>query len=147
MPKRYFHDISDLRNNLHKGGASIIQYGEKKIPCIHIEPEKYSKIIQAVAGRKFVVDILLDIFSDGRQIFIDVFMNYVDYGFSENYLLYANQMPEFFKCLAETGIIAISPYNDCHESEPNILLVQIPKVTPAEEVYAQIIETMRKEVS
>ena len=74
-------------------------------------------------------------------------MNYVDYGFSENYLLYANQMPEFFKYLAETGIIAISPYNDRHESEPNILLVQIPRLTPAEEVYAQIIETMRKEVS
>ncbi len=120
---------------------------KKKIPCIHIEPEKYSKIIQAVAGRKLVVDILLDIFSDGRQIFIDVFMNYVDYGFSENYLLYANQMPEFFKYLAETGIIAISPYNDRLESEPNILLVQIPKLTPAEKVYAQIVETIRKEVS
>ena len=142
MPKRYFHNITDLRNNLHKEGSSITEYGEKNIPCIFINPDKYSEIIRKVAGKELIVDVMLDIFSDRRQIFIDIFMNYVDYGFSENYLFYANQMPEFFKCLSDTGIIAICPDRDRSTSESNILLVQIPKLDAAKEVYAEIINVI-----
>lgn len=143
MPKRYFHNIHDLRNNLHKEGASIIEYGEKNIPCIFINPDKYFKIIREVAGKRLVVDVMLDIFSDGRQIFIDIFMNYLDYDFSENYLFYANQMPEFFKCLSDTGIIAICPQGNRSTSESHILMIQIPKLDAAKKVYTEIINAIR----
>ena len=143
MPKRYFDNIDDLKNNLHKEGASIIEYGEKNIPCIFINPDKYIKIIREVAGKRLVVDVMLDIFSDGRQIFVDIFMNYLDYGFSENYLFYANKMPEFFKCLSDTGIIAICPQGNRSTSESHILLIQIPKLDAAMKVYTEIITTIR----
>lgn len=140
MPKRYFYTLDDFRNNLHKHDASLIDYNENPIPCIQIESKRYDEIIRMVAGKKLAVDVLLDLFHDSKHVFVDLLMTYLDYGFDENYLLYANKMPEFFKALAETGLIAIAPSDSQNVSQGNLLVIQIPRKDSAESAYNQIME-------
>jgi hypothetical protein len=140
MPKRYFHTLDDFRNNLHKYDASLIDYNGNPIPCVQIESRRYDEIIRKVAGRKLAVDVLLDLFHDSRHVFVDVLMTYLDYGFDENYLFYANKMPEFFEALANTGLIAIAPSDSQSVSQGNMLVIQLPRKDSAESAYNQIME-------
>jgi hypothetical protein len=71
-------------------------------------------------------------------------MTYLDYGFDENYLFYANKMPEFFKALADTGLIAIAPSDSQSVSQGNLLVIQLPRKDSAESAYNQIIEIIKK---
>ncbi len=108
MPKRFFNTFDDFKKNLHRYDASLIDYNGNSIPCIYINSNRYHDIIRKVAGKKLAVDVLLDLFHDSRHVFVDILMNYLDYGFDENYLFYANDMPQFFEALAKTGLIAIA---------------------------------------
>jgi hypothetical protein len=71
-------------------------------------------------------------------------MTYLDYGFDENYLFYANQMPQFFEALAKTGMIAISPSNAESVSQGNLLVIQLPRKDSAESAYNQMMEIINK---
>jgi hypothetical protein len=144
MPKRHFYTLDDFRNNLHKLDASLIDYNGSPIPCIQIESKRYDEIIRTVAGKKLAVDVLLDLFHDTKHVFVDVLMTYLDYGFDENYLFYANKMPEFFKALANTGLIAIAPGDTQSVSQGNLLVIQLPRKDSAENAYDQIMEIITK---
>ncbi len=125
MPKRFFNTFDDFKKNLHRYDASLIDYNGNSIPFIYINSNRYHDIIRKVAGKKLAVDVLLDLFHDSRHVFVDILMNYLDYGFDENYLFYANDMPQFFEALAKTGLIAIAPSNGETISEVNLLVIQI----------------------
>jgi len=127
MPKRFFNTFDDFKKNLHRYDASLIDYNGNSIPCIYINSNRYHDIIRKVAGKKLAVDVLLDLFHDSRQVFVDILMNYLDYGFDENYLFYANDMPQFFEALAKTGLIAIAPSNAEAISQVNLLVIQLPR--------------------
>ncbi|MGE5821568.1 MAG: hypothetical protein ACM31M_03165 [Nitrososphaerota archaeon] len=144
MPKRYFYTLDDFKKNLHKYDASLIDYNENPIPCIHIDSNRYDEIIRKVAGKKLAVDVLLDLFHDSKHVFVDVLMTYLDYGFDENYLLYANKMPEFFEALANTGLIAIAPTDSESVSQGNLLVIQLPRKDSAESAYNQMMEIISK---
>jgi hypothetical protein len=88
--------------------------------------------------------VLLDLFHDSRHVFVDVLMTYLDYGFDENYLFYANKMPEFFEALANTGLIAIAPSDSQSVSQGNMLVIQLPRKDGAQSVYNQIMEIVNK---
>ena len=66
-------------------------------------------------------------------------MTYLDYDFDENYLLYANEMLQFFEALANTGLIAIAPSTTGTVSEGNLLVIQLPKKDNAMNAYNQMI--------
>ena len=139
MPKRFFDTLEDFKNNLHRYDASLIDYDGNPIPCINIDSKRYDEIIKKVAGKKLAVDVLLDLFYDTKHVFVDILMIYLDYDFDENYLLYANQMPQFFEALANTGLIAIAPSTTETVSEGNLLVIQLPKKDNAMNAYNQMI--------
>jgi hypothetical protein len=111
MGRRQFNSINDFTNNLHQGEISIVNFDGKPLPCIHIENQRYDEILAKVAGKKLAVDVLLDIFHDGKNVFVDINMTYQDYNIEENYLVYANDKKEFFQALATTGMIGLLPTN------------------------------------
>jgi len=139
MPKRFFNTLEDFKNNLHRYDASLIDYEGNPIPCINIDSKRYDEIIKKVAGKKLAVDVLLDLFHDTKHVFVDILMTYLDYDFDENYLLYANEMLQFFEALANTGLIAIAPSTTGTVSEGNLLVIQLPKKDNAMNAYNQMI--------
>jgi hypothetical protein len=144
LPKRYFYTLDDFKKNLHKHDASLIDYNKSPIPCIYIDSKRYDEIIRKVAGKKLAVDVLLDLFHDSKHVFVDILMSYLDYDFDENYLFYANKMPEFFEALANTGLIAIAPTDTESVSQGNLLVIQLPRKDLAESAYNQMIEIISK---
>jgi len=144
MPKRFFNSLDDFKNNLHRYDASLIDYNGNAIPCINIDSKRYDEIIRRVAGKKLAVDVLLDVFHDSKHVFVDILMTYLDYGFDENYLFFANEMPQFFEALAKTGLIAIAPSSTNSASQGNLLVIQLPRKDSAEEAYTQMMEIINK---
>ena len=137
MGRRQFNSIYDFTNNLHQGEISIVNFDGKPLPCIHIENQRYDEILAKVAGKKLAVDVLLDIFHDGKNVFVDINMTYQDYNIEENYLVYANDKKEFFQALATTGMIGLLPTNSSG-ANANIFMVQIPKLDAAKKAGEQI---------
>jgi len=144
MPKRFFNSLDDFKNNLHRYDASLIDYNGNAIPCINIDSKRYDEIIRRVAGKKLAVDVLLDVFHDSKHVFVDILMTYLDYGFDENYLFFANEMPQFFEALAKTGLIAIAPSSTDSASQGNLLVIQLPRKDSAEGAYTQMMEIINK---
>ena len=144
MPKRFFNTLDDFKKHLHKYDASLIDYNGNAIPCINIDSKRYDEIIRRVAGKKLAVDVLLDVFHDSKYVFVDILMTYLDYGFDENYLFFANEMPQFFEALAKTGLIAIAPSSTESTSSGNLLVIQLPRKDSAEGAYTQMMEIINK---
>jgi hypothetical protein len=144
MPKRFFNSLDDFKKNLHRYDASLIDYNGNAIPCINIDSKRYDEIIRRVAGKKLAVDVLLDVFHDSKHVFVDILMTYLDYGFDENYLFFANEMPQFFEALAKTGLIAIAPSSTDSASQGNLLVIQLPRKDSAEGAYTQMMEIINK---
>jgi hypothetical protein len=144
MPKRFFNTLDDFKENLHRYDASLIDYNGNAIPCINIDSKRYDEIIRKVAGKKLAVDVLLDVFHDSKYVFVDILMTYLDYGFDENYLFFANEMPQFFEALAKTGLIAIAPSSTDNASNANLLVIQLPRKDSAEGAYTQMMEIINK---
>ena len=144
MPKRFFNSLDDFKKNLHRYDASLIDYNGNAIPCINIDSKRYDEIIRRVAGKKLAVDVLLDVFHDSKHVFVDILMTYLDYGFDENYLFFANEMPQFFEALPKTGLIAIAPSSTDSASQGNLLVIQLPRKDSAEGAYTQMMEIINK---
>ena len=137
MLKRNFSHLEEFRNNLHKGEISIVDFENKPLACIRIDNKRYFEIMAKIAGKKLAVDMVLDIFHDKTNVFVDVNMTFLDYDIEENYLIHANNNIDFFRALATTGMIAILP-NDSSSSNNNIFLIQIPRIDAAKRALDQI---------
>jgi hypothetical protein len=129
---RTFKTLDDLLRNLHKGGITLIDFNGQKIPCILINTTRFQEILGTVHGKKLAVDILLNVFHDGQDVFVDVKLNFLDIGIEENYLLYANDILEFFESLSKTGIIGIASEDSYPRNNSNIFMIQLPKKEAAE---------------
>jgi hypothetical protein len=154
---RDFNDLSDFFKNLHKGGTSIINFNNSRVPCININNDTYNELINKVAGKKLAVDTLLNIFHDGVHVFVDIRMKFLNIGSEYCYLVYANDMLEFFQALSTSGLIAIAPESGSESLDPtrsersglssgNLLAVQIPKKEAAENAL-RIITTNSKQTT
>ena len=130
-------------NNLHKGEVSIVDFENKPLACIPIDNLKYVEIMGKIAGKKLAVDVVLDIFHDETNVFVDVNMTYLDYDIEENYLIHANDKKDFFRALATSGLISILPI-DSSLSNNNILMIQIPKIDAAKTAWDQIVSITSK---
>src|SRR5215510_2902119 len=97
MPKRNFGTLEEFKANLHKEGATLIEFSGFKVPCILITQKKYDEMLQKAYSKKVKTDTLLDIYYDGNDVFVDVQIKILDMDFEENYLLYANNMIELPK--------------------------------------------------
>jgi hypothetical protein len=53
----------------------------------------------------------------------------------EYFLVFANNMLEFFEALSKTGLIAIAPQREYSREVQNIFVIQIPKIESAENAF------------
>lgn len=140
MPKRNFATLEEFKANLHGEGATLVEFSGGKVPCILVSPEKYQELLGKVYGKKISAETLLDIFYDGQDVFVDVDIKFRDTDFEENFLLYANDMMEFFDALAESGIIALAPSETAFSNSQNVFMIQLPRKDEAEKAL-QIIKS------
>jgi len=138
MQKRNFSTFKEFIHNLHRGEISVIDFEGKPLACIRIDDQRYVEIMDKIAGKKLAVDVVLDIFNNETDVFVDVDMTYLDHDIEENYLIHANDKKEFFQALATTGLIAILPI-DPSSAPNNIFLIQIPKIEAAKKAWDQIV--------
>ena len=137
-----FQTLKDFFENLHKGGTGLLNYNGNKVPCIYVESNKYEDIIISTSGKKMAVDTLLNIFHDGTHVFVDIQMKFLDSDREEYFLVFANDMLEFFEALSKTGLIAIVPQREYYGNQ-NIFVIQIPKIESAEKAF-EIIKSNAK---
>src|ERR671914_2063072 len=133
MPKRNFSTLEEFKAHIHKEGISLLDFSGTKVPCILMSPKKYEQVLHNVYGRKVRADTLLDIFYDGQNVFVDIQVKLFETEFEQNFLLYANDMVEFFEALAESGMISLAPASQ--EQQPNaqnLFMIQLPKKDAAE---------------
>ena len=140
---RYFNTIDDFLKILHKEGVALIDFNENKIPCVYVNPRMYNEIMNGIYGKKLAVDTLLNIFHDGRDVFVDIQLKFPNTALDENYLLHANDILEFFEALAHTGLIALAPDPSVTPNDSNVFMIQLPKKEPAENAL-QIIKAHAK---
>ena len=127
MPKRNFGTLDELKANLHRQGATLVELEAKKVPCILVSPQDYEDIMQKLYGKTVRAEPMLDIFHDGRHVFVDIQIKFVGSDYDKNYLFYANEMLEFFEALADSGLIAIAPDGRGYSSEERIFMIQLAK--------------------
>jgi hypothetical protein len=146
MPKRNFSTLEEFKAHMHTEGATLIEFSGTKVPCILMSPKKYEQLLHNVYDRKVRADTLLDIFYDGQDVFVDVQVKLLETEFEQNFLLYANDMVEFFEALAESGIISLAPNSQTHTNSQNLFMIQLPKKDAAERAF-EIIKANSKEHS
>ena len=129
---RSFRSLEDFIANIHKAGAALTEFNGTKIPTIYVDARRYDEIMKRTFGKKVAVDTLLNIFHDGRDVFVDVEMKFLDLDLHENYLLYANNMIEFFEALAETSLISLAPDHSSVGYSSNVFIIQLPRKEQAE---------------
>jgi hypothetical protein len=132
MPKRNFATLEEFKANLHQEGATLVEFSGGKVPCILVSPKKYEEMLGKVYGKRVSADTLLDIFYDGQDVFVDVNVKFAGTDFEENFLLYANDMLEFFDALAESGIVAMGPSENTYTNSQNVFMIQLPKKDAAQ---------------
>jgi hypothetical protein len=129
---RRFETLEDFLKNLHREGITLIDFNGQKIPCILINPNKFQEIMSSIYGKKLAVDTILNVFHDSQDVFVDVKLNFLNMDIEENYLLYANDILEFFESLTRTGIIGIASNASYPQDTSNIFMIQLPKKEAAE---------------
>ena len=132
MPKRTFSTLEEFKAHIHREGASLVDFSGVKVPCILISSKKYEQILQNVYGKKVRTDTVLDIFYDGQNVFVDIQVKLLETDFEENFLLYANDMVNFFEALAESGMLSLAPDSLDRLNSQNLFIIQLPKKNAAE---------------
>lgn len=144
MPKRNFSTLEEFKAHLHTEGATLVEFSGSKVPCILMNSKKYEQVLYHIRDRKVRVDTVLDIFYDGQDVFVDVQLKLLGTEFDLNFLLYANDMVEFFNALAESGLISIAPDSQHHLNSQNLFMVQLPKKEAAERALEIIKANFKK---
>jgi hypothetical protein len=145
MPKRNFSTLEEFKAHIHTEGASLVDFSGVKVPCILIKSEKYQQILHNVYEKKVRADTLLDIFYDGENVFVDIQVKLLDAGFEENFLLYVNDMIEFFEALAESGMLSFAPDSLDRLNSQNLFVIQLPKKDAAEQALEIIKANLKRQ--
>jgi len=145
MPKRNFSTLEDFKAHIHTEGASLVDFSGVKVPCILMKSEKYEQILHNVYEKKVRADTLLDIFYDGENVFVDIQVKLLDTGFEENFLLYVNNMVEFFEALAESGMLSFAPDSLDRLNSQNLFVIQLPKKDAAEQALEIIKANLKRQ--
>jgi hypothetical protein len=74
---RQFTSLNDFISNIHKEGFGVIEYEKNRVPCIYVQQSLYDIIMEKCIGKKYLVDVLLNIFYDGRYVFVDIQLEFI----------------------------------------------------------------------
>lgn len=125
MKFRKFDNLNDFIEHLHTDGFGLIDYQNHKIPCIYVKKEMYENIIMKTFGKKYVVDVLLNIFYDGRYVFVEILLDFVNLELEKSFLMNVNEI-DFFEFLYQYGLLAILPKPYSVNSSSNVFIIQLP---------------------
>jgi hypothetical protein len=142
---RTFRSLEDFISNLHKRGVALTDFRGAKVPTIYVDPKRYDEIMKKIYIKKVAVDTLLNIFHDGRHVFVDIQMKFLNTDLQENFLLYANDMIEFFESLSETGLISLAPDPSSVVNSGNVFMIQLPRKEQAEKALQIIRKNANKQ--
>lgn len=126
MNFRKFNELNDFLKNLHEEGFGLISYQNNKIPCIYVKREIYDNILKKTYGKKYVVEVLLNIFYNGKYMFVDIMLDFTNLGLEENFLMNVRDI-EFFELLYQHSLLSIIPIQYLGNSSSNIFVIQLPK--------------------
>ena len=146
MVKRNFRTLEEFKAHIHREGATLVEFSGTKVPCILMSPKRYEEVLHNVHNRKVRADTLLNIFYDGRDVFVDVQLKLLDTDFEQNFLLYANDMVEFFEALAASGMISLAPHSQEPTNSQNLFMIQLPKKDAAERALEIIKANLKKQI-
>jgi hypothetical protein len=147
MTKRNFRTLEEFKAHIHREGATLVEFSGTRVPCILMSPKKYEEeVLPNLYNRKVRADTLLNIFYDGRDVFVDVQLKLLDTDFEQNFLLYANEMVEFFEALAESGMISLAPDSQEPTNSQNLFMIQLPKKDAAERALEIIKANLKKQI-
>jgi hypothetical protein len=132
--RKKYSSYNDFYGNLHTSGASIIEFNNGRVPCICVESEVFRKFVSYAVGRKMAVDTNLDIYHNGKDVFVQINMKILDTEFEYSFLFHANEMVVFFKVMLDSALIVLSP-NDPSLVSENIFAIQLPKRERLEEAF------------
>ena len=126
MKFRKFNEFNDFLKNLHEEGFGLISYQNNKIPCIYVKREIYDNILKKTYGKKYVVEVLLNIFYNGKYMFVDIMLDFTNLGLEENFLMNVRDI-EFFELLYQHSLLSIIPIQYLDNSSSDIFVIQLPK--------------------
>lgn len=141
--KKKYSSYEDFYRNLYTGGVSIIEFDKGKAPCICVENEQFKKFVTYATGRKMAVDTNLDIYHNGKDVFVQINMKILDSANEYSFLFHANNMVSFFKVMSESALIILSPADPSLVSE-NIFAIQLPRREKLEEAFQTILRYTNK---
>ena len=124
-------ELQKLLKRVHSG-ITVFDFEGKEVPCIIFEEKKYDELLATIAGKPLSINTDLNILQDGLgHVFVEVVLNFSNFGLVEKILVNANQDFNFFQCLAKTSMIAISSPKSVYGKD-NVFMIQLPKPEKAE---------------
>ncbi len=142
--KKNLNTFDDFVKSLQKLGYAIIDYHDTKIPCLYVEDQFFEQILKISYGNKMTIDTNLNIYDDGRHVFVEISFNFLNSHLEGNYLLYANENLDFFYNLATAGILGLSSTD---RSKSNVFFIQLPKKDRAEKAFEMITKKLKDPVN
>lgn len=118
------HTLEDFIANVHKLGYYLIEHSGVKVPCLVVEQVLFDTIMKSSYGKANLIDTNLNIYDDGRHVFVNLNVNFLKPNLNFDFLLYANETIDFFESLAASGMLGIAPHQPYNN---NIFFVQLPK--------------------
>jgi len=98
------------------------------VPRIILDDRKFDDIMPKFQGKPVSVNTNLNILQDGLgHVFVEIILDFSYGEIHEEFLVYANESLEFFECLANTTMLALSPPSFSEVNQDKIFMVQLPK--------------------
>jgi len=106
----------------------IFDFNGKNVPRIILDDRKFDDIMSKIQGKPVSVNTNLNILQDGLgHVFVEIMLDFSYGEIHEEFLVYANESLEFFECLANTTMLALSPPSYSEVNQDKIFMVQLPK--------------------
>jgi len=106
----------------------IFDFNGKNVPRIILDDRKFDDIMSKIQGKPVSVNTNLNILQDGLgHVFVEITLDFSYGEIHEEFLVYANESLEFFECLANTTMLALSPPSYSEVNQDKIFMVQLPK--------------------
>jgi len=123
----------------------VFDFNGKNVPRIILDDRKFDDIMSKIQGKPVSVNTNLNILQDGLgHVFVEITLDFSYGEIHEEFLVYANESLEFFECLANTTMLALSPPNYSEVNQDKIFMVQLPKPEKAIEAIDIIKNGLRK---
>lgn len=132
--RKKYSSYDDFYANLHTRGASLVEFDNRKVPCIYVGNEEFRKFVSYALGQKMAVDTNLDIYHNERDVFVQVNLKILDAEVEYSFLFHANEMLSFFEAMLDSALLVLSVADPPLVSE-NIFAIQLPKKERLEEAF------------